>query len=147
MVCQVAGAQGLVQSFGRRHADVATVGGAQGGRSHGWGWCTIKQSDRDHAIEQLNGTDWDGRTIEVRIDEKQAGNGGVYVVVATAAVAATAMNMPYVGNLPWSCDWKMLKDSFSCTPMSSMLTWRPGWGTRSTLLWMGHCPVLQQAVS
>ena len=102
----------LFMSFGHvNHADIATVGGAQGGRSHGWGIVYYaNKADRDHAIQQLNGTDWDGRSISVRVDAKQAGNEGGG---GGSNNQGSGEYSVYVGNLPWSCDWKMLKDSFS----------------------------------
>ena len=68
----------LFKSFGPvSHAEIATQGGVEGGRSQGWGLVYFENArDRDQAIVQLNGTDWDGRAIEVRLDQKQAANQG-----------------------------------------------------------------------
>jgi RNA recognition motif-containing protein len=125
----------LFKSFGDvTNAEIATEGGVQGGRSHGWGIVHfVRTADRDQAINQLNGTDWDGRTIEVRIDQKsqqqphqqqqkqrasqnnnsnQNHNNGGNRGSSGSHNNGTEYGV-YVGNLPWTCDWKMLKDTFS----------------------------------
>lgn len=129
----------LFKSFGPvTHAEIATQGGVEGGKSQGWGVVHFANvRDRDQAISQLNGTDWDGRTIEVRIDQKQANQGGGNGGGARSQPRPFQPFQPFqpqrapqfnnsqrgnngsaeygifVGNLSWDVDWKMLKDVFS----------------------------------
>lgn len=118
----------IFKSFGPvTFADIATSGGEAGGRSQGWGRVTFEhRQDRDRAIDQLNGTEWGGRIIEVRVDTKTITPGQARQPerrerkrssrASGASQAAAAANRSFgvfVGNLPWETSWQELKDLFS----------------------------------
>jgi RNA recognition motif-containing protein len=47
------------------------------GRSRGFGFITFNEgSDADNAIEQMNGTELDGRTLNVNEAQERSGGGG-----------------------------------------------------------------------
>ena len=122
----------LYKNFGMvTHAEIATENGLLAGKSQGWGIVYfVNKKDRDQAVSQLNGTEWDGRIIECWFDEllvhhedlftnansnKSNGNGNSNGGAGGAGGADGTGKKEwgiYVGNLPWTCDWKQLKDTF-----------------------------------
>lgn len=73
------------------HTDVAMD---HQGRSRGFGQVTMASvEDAQQAIEQLNGTDFSGRTIEVRLDkfagEKGSADAGCQVFVGNVCSSLT----------------------------------------------------------
>ena len=97
------------------HADVLMY---RDGRSSGGGiveYASIKDAKR--AIEELNDTMLDGREIFVREDRVDGSNrGGVTKESRSSSSSGSSSGggggnrRCYVGNLPWSVDWKQLKD-------------------------------------
>jgi RNA recognition motif-containing protein len=56
------------------YADVATEGGRKGARSKGWGRVKYAtQAECNRAIQAMNGTQQDGRQMEVRLDRQDGG--------------------------------------------------------------------------
>ena len=56
------------------YADVATEGGRKGARSKGWGRVKYAtQAECNRAIQAMNGTQQDGRQLEVRLDRQDGG--------------------------------------------------------------------------
>lgn len=67
------------------------------GRSKGYGTVVFANADDASAcIEGLNGTDCEGRSLDVHLDTKGSKGAGEFKV--------------FVGNLPWSIGWQGLKD-------------------------------------
>lgn len=95
-------------------ADIATRGGSH--TSLGWGKVSFRNArDAADAIASLNGTELDGRVLEVRYDLKSqdvpAPTGGNYG--GGGGSASGPEYGVYVGNLPWSVTWQNLRDLFS----------------------------------
>ncbi|KAJ3099600.1 hypothetical protein HDU96_010671 [Phlyctochytrium bullatum] len=91
------------------------------GRSRGYGQIVMSSvEEAQGAIKALNGTEFQGRSIEVR-EDKYAGEG-------SSAVSGTQV---FVGNLPYSTRWQDLKDLFrphGLNPIHADILSEPGTG-------------------
>lgn len=77
--------------YGVTHAD---VGEKRDGRMRGFALLKFKNAnDAEKAIDAMDGGSIDGRELVVRLDNK-------------------TNKQIFVGNIPWDCDWKQLKDAF-----------------------------------
>ncbi|KAJ3217950.1 hypothetical protein HDU67_006978 [Dinochytrium kinnereticum] len=92
------------------------------GRSRGYGQIVMStQEEAAAAVKALNGTEFQGRSIEVR-EDKYAGEAGGSQVGGTQV---------FVGNLPYSTRWQDLKDLFrphGLNPIHADILSEPGTG-------------------
>ncbi|KAL5035452.1 hypothetical protein BDV3_005375 [Batrachochytrium dendrobatidis] len=78
------------------------------GRSRGFGFVTMAtQEDANKAIKELNGTEFRGRKIEVRLDKFGSHE-------SRGIPEALQGTQVLVGNLPFHMRWQDLKDIFRC---------------------------------
>ena len=68
--------EGIFSAIGSVHS-VAVITDRDTGRSRGFGFVEMDESDADRAIEELNGRDMGGRSLRVNeAEERGAGGGG-----------------------------------------------------------------------
>jgi RNA recognition motif-containing protein len=88
------------------HADVLLAKG----RSRGFGTVSFATpEDAQSAIDMFNDSEWDGRQIIVKIDQKKSEPRQQREQRASVPVETRAL---YVGNVPFSASWQSLKDLF-----------------------------------
>jgi len=95
-------------NFNCTHADVGEED--SDGRSRGYGIVKFTSAtDATRAIRAKDGSEIDGRQVEVRLDRRSSGTPSG----TSGNVTRSGQASVFVGNLPWGTSWQTLKDEFS----------------------------------
>jgi RNA recognition motif-containing protein len=80
------------------------------GRKKGYGIVTFATSqDAAHAIRKLDGRDFQGRQLDVKMERKRDDQASAAMAVDSSSSSTGACQL-YVGNLSYECSWQDLKD-------------------------------------